>query len=288
MRETPYYNFSRNLFRATVDFQGVLSGEFSWVAGLGLYRYATAVADEVNSSGEPVLFEKYINGGLITQDEAAGGSRVEIKLGAVYDTRDNEADPWSGVNMNALMLLSPAESSYAKLYLSAAGYIPLYNNKLTLAARGAYQGTLFGEQPFYMLQNIATLYFRQITNEGLGGLNSIRGVLRNRVVGAGIVWSNIELRYRFASFNLFNQSWYLALNPFLDAGRVVQFHKKDEMLLQSNSFLYSGEREGFHKSAGIGVKAIMNRNFVLSAEWGKPFDRRDGDGALNVGLNFIF
>ncbi len=288
LREVPFYNFSRNLFRATADFQGEISGNFRWVAGAGLYSYKTENAKNDVNSGDIGLFEKYINQGLISDDEKDGGTRLEIKLGAVYDTRDNEADPWSGVNGTALFLLSPLENSYGKVFLSASGYIPLKDNKLTLALRGVYQGTFFGEQPFYMLQNIATLYFRQITNEGLGGLNSIRGVLRNRVVGAGVALSNIELRYRFASFNLFNQSWYLAINPFFDAGRVVQFYKKELMVSPSGDSIYSGEREELHKSAGIGAKAVMNRNFILSAEWGKPFDKRDGDGALSIGLNFIF
>jgi hypothetical protein len=41
-------------------------------------------------------------------------------------------------------------------------------------------------------------------------------------------------------------------------------------------------------SAGLGIKLVMNRNFVVSVEWGKPFDSQDGPNGMNVGLNYIF
>jgi len=48
------------------------------------------------------------------------------------------------------------------------------------------------------------------------------------------------------------------------------------------------EKEALHMSAGIGIKAVMNRNFIITAEWGKPFDARDGKNGINIGLNYIF
>ena len=103
------------------------------------------------------------------------------------------------------------------------------------------------------------------------------------------------MRYRFWDFKFLGQNWSLALNPFLDAGRVIQYYKKAEMETapltphtSSSSTDYKPEKETLHMSAGLGIKAIMNRNFIISAEWGKPFDQRDGKSGLNIGLNFIF
>ena len=45
---------------------------------------------------------------------------------------------------------------------------------------------------------------------------------------------------------------------------------------------------GVHASAGMGVKLVMNHNFIISVEYGKPFDKRDGKGGLNIGTNYIF
>lgn len=289
-RGESFYKYDRNLLRATVDVQGSISGNLGWVVGAGVYGYKTAPVKLEKYAGEPSLFEYYVDEGLINESEKDGGTRLEVKLGVVYDTRDNEADPYRGFKGEAISLISPGfgGESYTKLYLSASGYIPIINNKLTFAVRGVYQGTVLGEQPFYMMQNITTLYFRQITSEGLGGLNTIRGVLRNRVVGAGVVLSNFELRYRFADFKFLGQGWYLVVNPFFDAGRVVQYHKLKEMSQSMNPDIWSILNEKFHMSAGAGIKAVMNRNFVISAEWGKPFNSLDGNSGLNIGLNFIF
>jgi hypothetical protein len=43
-----------------------------------------------------------------------------------------------------------------------------------------------------------------------------------------------------------------------------------------------------HASAGLGLKLVMNHNFIISVEYGKPFDKRDGNGGLNIGTNYIF
>jgi hemolysin activation/secretion protein len=87
-------------------------------------------------------------------------------------------------------------------------------------------------------------------------------------------------------FRLFGQNWYAALNPFLDAGAVVQPYRLAEQM--TNAELYSGRDESIHASAGVGLKLVMNHNFVISAEWGKPFNSQDGTDGLNIGLNYIF
>ncbi len=294
-----YYKFDRNLFRTTLDLQGKLASNLGWVAGAGVYSYKTGPVKDEKYISDPSLYNFYVSGGIISNDEKEGGTRVELKLGAVYDTRDNEADPYKGVKGEAISIFSPASEgkSYSKLYLSASGFLPLYKDKLTFAAKATYQGTLSGTQPFYMLQNITTLYFRQITSEGLGGINTIRGALRNRVVGSGVVLGNAELRFRFLPFTFLKQNWYLVLNPFIDAGKVVQYYSKERVASSVNPIVLALKLSGeidprvddeLHISAGLGFKAVMNRNFIVSAEWGKPFDRRDGISGLNIGLNFIF
>ncbi len=83
-----------------------------------------------------------------------------------------------------------------------------------------------------------------------------------------------------------------------DAGAVVQPFRLDAVKavtddpatadLDERALVYSGRSEKLHMSAGLGVKLAMNRNFIVSAEWGKPFDRQDGTSGLNLGLNYIF
>ena len=79
---------------------------------------------------------------------------------------------------------------------------------------------------------------------------------------------NSELRIRLLSFNFIGQSWYVAVNPLFDAGRVTGLYKADEL----SSFYgrsveaLSKDAARLHLSAGGGLKLAMNRNFIVSAE----------------------
>jgi hypothetical protein len=288
-QENPsFYKIDRRLFRATLDLQGSLGGNWRWAAGAGIYSYRVGEVRLDKYAGDDNLYSRYIDEGIISANESTGGGIVELKAGVVHDTRDNESDPVKGFWTESILFGSPGQKSYLKLSLVHRGYLPIYKKRLTFAYRVAMQANIAGEAPFYMQQNLSTLYFRQITSEGLGGINTLRGVMRNRVVGKGVAWANLELRYRFLDFKLFRQDWYLALNPFFDAGRVIQPYRLDEMKASADPLIWSAAEERLHLSAGAGIKAVMNRNFIVSFEWGKPFNRKDGKNGMNVGLNYIF
>jgi outer membrane protein assembly factor BamA len=283
-----FYKMDRRLFRSTIDLQGKLGGNWSWAAGVGLYSYKIGEVRLEKYEGADNLYSRYIAEGIIDETDAPGGTRIELKAGVVHDTRNNESDPTKGIWTESILFGSPGQKSYVKLSLVHRGFIPVYKDKLTFAYRVAVQANLAGEAPFFMQQNLSTLYFRQITSEGLGGVNTLRGVMRNRVVGKGVAWANLELRYRFLNFRFLKQDWYLALNPFLDAGRVIQNYRSDMMKQSLDPLVKPSSEEKIHFSAGAGIKAVMNRNFIVSFEWGKPFDKRDGKNGMNVGLNYIF
>jgi NACalpha-BTF3-like transcription factor len=124
-----------------------------------------------------------------------------------------------------------------------------------------------------------------------------------------VAWLNAELRWRVVNFKFINQNWCVALNPMFDAGMVTQTFRLDEqkaaMEVLENQYniitteegvpeedidlFYSGKSESLHTSAGCGVKLIMNKNFVVSAEFAKAFDKQDGDGMkAYIGFNYIF
>ena len=283
-----FFKMDRRLMRVTADFQGSLGGNWSWAAGVGMYSYKIGEVRLEKYATADNLYSHYVDAGLIESRDAHGGTRIELKAGLVHDTRNNEVDPTRGMWSEAILFGSPGNNSYVKLSLVHRGFIPVAKDRLTFAYRVAIQANIAGEAPFYMQQNLSTLYFRQISSEGLGGVNTIRGLIRNRVVGQGVAWANLELRYRFLNFRFLKQDWYLALNPFFDVGRVIQYYKKDLMDSSSDLVISPKDSEALHMTAGFGIKAIMNRNFVISFEWGKPFDKRDGKNGMNIGLNYIF
>jgi outer membrane protein assembly factor BamA len=160
-------------------------------------------------------------------------------------------------------------------------YIPIYNDKLTFAYRIGAQNRIVGHTPWYMINNLNTMFFQKMYTEGLGGSTTLRGVNRNGVVGEGFAFANLELRWRIINFQFINQNWIVALNPFFDAGMVTQKYREQ--------VYFMGDKEIPHTSAGCGFKLIMNRNLVVSVDLGKALDKRDGEKLKTfVGFNYIF
>ncbi len=307
--DVAFYSIKRNVLRVLADFRGKITGPLDWAAGVAFWNHKIGEVSlkKYRDEADFSLYNLYRDYGIIGEREAHGGSRLELKAGLVFDTRDHEAAPSHGIWAEFMAYGSPDMFGRDGFnYLKAAAhfrhYVPVWSDRIVFAYHLAYQGTVAGSVPFYMQSNITTPYLRQVNSEGLGSINTLRGMLFNRIVGDGIAWANVEMRFRIVSFNFIKQSWYIALNPFFDAGAVVQPFRLDQMKtvvtsrpanadtssLEDSELIYSGRAEKLHMSAGLGIKLVMNRNFIISAEWGKPFDKQDGASGFNLGLNYIF
>ena len=287
-----YYALDRRMTRIMGIVQKNFSDNLGWAAGLTFYKFNINRVKDKAYADETTLYDQYVSSGIIPADEAKGGSLFELKAGMVYDTRDHEAAPSNGMYAELMFFGSPDiieknDNAYLKLSAQISKFIPLAD-RLVLAGRATYQGTLAGTPPFYVQPTISTLYLRQINSEGLGGLNTIRGILLSRLAGDGYFWGNVELRWKMFNFRFLNQDWYAGLNPFFDFGQVVQPYRLDEMKASNDSSIYSGKSENMHFSAGVGLKLVMNRNFVISVEFARPFDSNDGKSGFYFGLNYIF
>lgn len=292
-RNKSFYKMNRDMVRFTADIQRPISGKWAWATGVGYYNYRMGKVKLKKYAEENSLYELYTANGIIQPDEARGGNILQLKAGIVYDSRDIESDPTRGIWGESILCGSPDlidRRGYDHLKLSAVfrQYLPVWQDRLTFAYRLGYQGTLAGHAPYYAQSNINTLYMRQTYSEGLGGTTSLRGILRNRIVGNSIAWANTEFRFRFWYFQLLKQNCFFVINPLFDAGMVVSPYREDRIENTKSPELYSGKTEKLHMSAGIGAKAVMNHNFVLSIEWGKAFDRQDGNSGLNLYMNFLF
>ena len=342
MNRVAMYNVRRNSMRIMADFQGnITSNKFRWAAGIsywwydiqditlkkkGSYAYDSTFANNYLTTqgiNSPSLWQLYQRAGLIHANEAHGGHHLELKAGLVYDSREHEADPSRGIWAEVYAYGSPdilngrGKDGYHYLKLAAhfRHYVPVWEDKIVFAYHLAYQGKLAGNAPYYTLQNINTLYLRQIISDGLGSINTVRGVPYNSVIGDGYAWANIEMRFKLVSFRFIKQNFYLATNPFFDMGACVQPYRLDEMksVLNNNelsqaekNLIYTGQKEKLHMSAGIGLKLAMNRNFILSAEVAVPLNTKiytntdlnvpvselkmksSYKPGVNIGLNYIF
>ncbi|HNS31008.1 MAG TPA: BamA/TamA family outer membrane protein, partial [Tenuifilaceae bacterium] len=208
-----FYKYDRKLFRFSVDLQGKLPvNNLGWAAGVGIYDFTIGRVDidKLNEGKTDnllpdtlTLYEYFEKWGIIKPEEKDGGLTTYLKAGVVYDTRDNEPNPNKGIWTEAVVTFAPSflgigkEYQHMKFSLTHRQYFTLYPERLSLAYRLGYQTTVFGSCPFYLQPNITTLILRGATSEGLGGSKSLRGIIRNRVIGDGIAYGNLELRWKF-------------------------------------------------------------------------------------------
>lgn len=290
-----FYNYSRRFFRFKANFQGEIARGFMWVGGLSAWYFKNDELNFANYDYKQTLFHYYIANGIIRENEIKGGV-LELKAGLSYDTRDQEASPLRGIWAEAYAVGSPDAFStgyrYLKLCLHFRHYFTPFKNAdwLTFAYHLAYQGTIAGEAPYYMQQNIYSLVHKQSFNEGLGGLNTVRGLLNARLVGDGYAWANFEARFRILRFRWLSTDWSFGINPFFDMGMITK-----PMRLEELSVAYSKSIDELrdlatriHKSAGIGFKLGLDTNYIMSLEIAKPFSSNDGPFALMTSVNYIF
>lgn len=306
-----YYTMKRNTLRLMADIQGEITPEFKWAAGLTFWNLDMGnIKARYNYDVQSSLYQHYVDYGVIKENEKNGGSRLEIKAGVTYDSRDREAAPNKGIWAELYGVGSPDVFSNGYNYLKLSAHLrqfitlPLQwkGGGLVFAYHLAYQGTVAGETPFYMQQNISTLILRQMVSEGLGSGNTLRGCYSNRLLGEGYAWGNAELRAKLFSFKLFNQFFYVAVNPFFDCGAIVQPYRLDEMAnlpeIQANyvgktheeivSALQDKSRE-FIKTAGCGLKVAWNENFIVGVEFAHNFNEGIGQNLwMSIGTGYCF
>lgn len=301
-----FYRHSRKLLRIKADFQGEIIGQkFRWLAGIGYYGNTISAVDvdKLNEgktedllSGTS-LYQNYIDWGIISSDQAGGGNHTLLKGGLVYDTRDNEPNPFSGVWTEMQMhyapsFLSNTDYSYGRLILTHRQYFTLIPEWMNVAYRLSYQGKIFGEMPFYMMPYLFNTA-PKLTSDGVGGSKTVRGIMRNRVVGEGFAYGNLELRGKIVRTKFLKQNFYIALSAFLDAGMVTQKYALPANLLtdfpDAAPYFDLNAKETPHVGYGGGVHFVLNQNFIVTVDYGLAMRETDGEGgSLYINLNFLF
>ena len=329
-----YYKYRRDFIRVSMDVERELPYHLKVNMGIGVLGYIISRCDFqlLNSSIKKEkdsiryldpsvegLYDKYIRWGLIHPSEQKGGWHPYLRLGVTYDTRDQQACPTRGIHTDVFFTYSAAFNSSYYGNQAAAGYnhlqfnftfrhyVSVYRNRVIFAYRLGTQNLIAGKSPYYMNTYLNTLFIQRVLYEGLGGGNSLRGVLRNRILANGYAYANIEWRFRIVDFDIKRQHFYLGLTPFFDMGLVTQPYRLDEEEVRS-TIAACNERDGKsdhvddffsfskkdiyrpHMSAGIGLKAAMNENFILSVDWAAAFDQQDCRDLTNfyVKMGYLF
>ena len=301
-----YYGMSRKMYRGLVNIQGRLADNLNWAAGVNIWKWEMgdmreSEKNENRYSIENTLYRDYIAIGAIHEDEAQGGWATEMNVGLVYDSRDIEAAPNKGVWAEAYLNGDPFRKylkacAYFRNYIDIPIHIPAGDP--VFAYRLAWQQTIAGETPFYMIQNVPLLVQRNMISEGFGSSNTIRGIRENRILTEGFAWANMELRVKLVSFKAANQFFYIAVNPFFDAGVITKDYRNDTFALTTAvpktyrpmNKIYDETKIGdIVYSGGAGLKIAMNQNFIVSVEVAHCFYQPlNADLWIGIGINYQF
>ncbi len=308
-RSRVFYAYGRKMLRIKADFQRKFGAtDFGWVAGFSIYNFKVGPVDidRLNKGKAPDkmlpdtagLYDRYIEWGIIGEEEADGGWVNYLKAGITFDSRDNEPNPMKGIWTEATLQVAPSflgngDFGHTKISIIHRQYFTLIKDDLSFAYRIAYQGIIGGKAPFYSYPLLITSFMKGAYSEGLGGAKTLRGILRNRVVGKGIIYGNAELRWKFTRFHFLKQNWYIALSSFWDYGMVAQRFKINTDNVRPGpdeefSDYFSGKKDKLHNSVGAGLHFAMNQNFIIACDYGMALNDQDGNSGLYIGLNFLF
>ncbi len=295
-----FYNMDRRLIKADVILQDNFGdSDFNWMIGLdfGSYKTSRVDFDHLNKGKDDddlivdteTLYDRYVEWGIIGEEEKDGGMDNSLKLGLVYDTRDHLTNPMKGIWTELIARVAPKfignYDSFMRLSLIHRQYFTLVEDKLSFAYRLWYEGS-FGKVPFYSRAYLTASNYR----EGMGGSTTLRGVLMNRVVGKQTAIGNIELRWKTFRFNAIKQNFYLGCNAFIDGGYILQGYDMDLSSVSESdrNIFFNDKYKELVTSGGLGLKLVMNENFVVSVDYGLSFDKNYGSSGIYVGIDYLF
>jgi len=192
----------------------------------------------------------------------AGGWNNLLRIGLTWDTRDFEPDPNSGVLARLLFQGSAelwgSESDFGQITAALSYFRDLLPERTRLVFAGNLTyASRFGDVPFYALPSLAVP--NDELRNGLGGFNTVQGYLNNRFIGDAAAYGNLELRWSFTEFTVWQQHIRLMLSPFANGGRV--FDNLGNTTL--SDWKYGG---GLGLRLAWNLSTIVSFNYAVSSE----------------------
>ena len=298
-----FYRYSRQSVRAKADLTGKIAKNFFWEAGYTFYWINhKEFTPQGYAPADGSLYGLYRDWGILN-DTGTNQFVSALKAGLMYDSRNVENNPTKGIWAEAHAIAAPkwlgsSMDSY-KISATFRQYIPLGTDKVVFAYRLAYQGFLGKNTPWYLMPFYSNMGYTR-DYDAIGGYRTTRGLMLDRVQGLHTGFYNIELRYRFIEFQLFNQNIAFAVSAFTDGAHVFKGYdltNKNEAALAISAphknelykkYIDTSRKDGLHGSAGAGLRFIMNQNFIVAFEGAQCFNKQDGGFAFYLNTGFLF
>jgi hypothetical protein len=262
-----FFRFGRTRRAGTLNLQRPLGGgPLRVLVGVGVTH--GSVVTVPNGEGTTLLAREVAASEVRLRDGWANYARA----GLIWDTRDRETGPrrgtWTEILVQRVDEALGSATSYTRWTVADRRYFSA--GPLTLAHRVLLQGAS-DELPVHDLHRVQSSFKQQ---EGLGGAKSVRGVLKNRFAGRGMMLWNTELRYRALDFGLLGRSFHLVLSGYADAGRVWR-----ESVRLTELFA------DLHRGYGGGVRVGMGDNFTVAVDAGTSSET---GLQLYIGLGYLY
>jgi hypothetical protein len=190
-----------------------------------------------------------------------GGRLGLVQTGIMWDTRDLEPDPSSGIFAEYAQEISApytgSEFNFTKHLVQFVFYqkvLPKYLSRTVFAGRFAVGGIRGSNIPF-------TEMFDQWSSKEEGGIHaiggpwSLRGYKEARFIGNAIAFGNLELRSRFAQARFLKQHLAFSAVPFVDFGNVIDYGRLTDRLME------------MRYSPGIGGRIAWNQATILRFDY---------------------
>jgi hypothetical protein len=268
-----FYRYGRDVVRMNADVQRELGlAEFRLLVGVGSRRVTvtpvpygegtTLLAQQVGTAPLPAFTTRYVRVGLVldTRDREIG-----TRQGVWADVLWQEATLRSGGSSGGTI----ATDGFTRVTATLRRYTPL-SPTIVFAQRLVLQNVSGRLPPTEM----SVLQGSYRDDEALGGESSLRGIPRNRYVGRGIAFGNLEARWDATTFTLRGTPSRLVLSAFTDAGRVWADDIRVEELFKD-----------LHVGYGAGARLAMGPSFVVAADVGHSSQSM---AALYIGLGYLF
>ncbi|MDR1682910.1 MAG: BamA/TamA family outer membrane protein [Candidatus Symbiothrix sp.] len=296
-RSRMFYAYQRSFLRANIDFSwNPGNPHIKYFAGINFLNFNVSRVnfEKLELPDASTLYDLYVANNIIKESEKNGGFSTHLRLGAAIDTRNHEKTPSRGIQTELIFDISPEFLGNRQGFgsgivaFSHKQFIPLLENERLIGIYRLFvQQKMFGETPFFLSQNLNYIWLNRSVNEGVGGATTVRGILKNRVVGDGLAFANLELRGIVSNFRFIKQNWAVYLNGFCDGGMVYDKRNIDFQQFTDSNLYFNNANDGLHVGAGGGIGIVMNRNFVISADYGRALNAQDDKGAFYMGINFI-
>ena len=280
-----FYSLNRTLLRFRFDVQKNIVSQWRVLSGLTYSRYFIAS----NNKRQATLYDYYQQWGIVSENEAAGGSCFNATLGLIYDSRDNKTNSKTGQWFEGFLVYAPAlfkRAGFSKLVLTYRNYSSFFNDNLTLLFRLSSQTKLSGDIPHYMLP----LYFD--TQESLpdfGGVSTLRGVARNRIVANGYLLGNFETRFNIFRFKLL-LDFQISGTLFCDLAYITQSYRYSSTSIsdKEQKAFFNDSKQSLYAGFGPGVNIIYNQNNIITVNYGFNANSQLGNGGFYIGSRFLF